>query len=50
MWNDLLASYYCIECSENIWEECFDAHEKNEINKKKTCFEFFSNVNTVKND
>ena len=27
--NDLLSSYDCIECSENICEQCFD-----EINKK----------------
>ena len=26
--NDLLASYYCIECSEHIFEQCIDAHKK----------------------
>ena len=36
---DLLASYYCIECSENICEQCFD-----EIIKKT----YFSNVKSVR--
>ena len=30
------ASYYCIECSENICEQCFDAHEKVKLTKNHT--------------
>ena len=40
--NDLLASYDCIECSENICEQCFDE------NNKRPYFESFSNLKTVK--
>ena len=45
--NDLLASYYCIECSKNICEQCIDAHKKVKL-KKKTYFVSFSYVKTVK--
>ena len=31
--NYLLASYYWIECSENICEQCFDAHKKVKLTK-----------------
>ena len=34
--NDLLASYYCIQFSENICEQCFDAHKKVKLTKKHT--------------
>ena len=34
--NDLLASYYWIECSENICEQCFDAHKKVKLTKNHT--------------
>ena len=41
----LLASYYCREYSENICEQCFDAHKKVKLTKK-TYFGSFSNVKT----
>ena len=34
--NDLSASYYCIKCSENICEHCFDAHKKVKLTKNYT--------------
>ena len=33
---DLLASYHCIECSQNICEQCFDAHKKVKITRNHT--------------